>query len=1133
MKVGGVWILLLIFLKTKSGMNKNKVLKSSVLPLALCLTTMTFSPILVSKAIAEVQNVQQGELVKGTIVDETGEPIIGATVWVVGGSATQGTVADMDGNFSIKVKPGAKLKISYIGFADQVVPAKNGMKVTMKEGGAVNLNAVEVVAYGVQKKVTMTGAISSVKSEDLVRTSVGSVNNVLGGQLSGVTTVQYSGEPGSDAAEIFVRGKATWGDSQPLIQVDGVERTMADIDPNEIESVTVLKDASATAVFGVRGANGVVLITTKRGAQGKAKINVSTSWTALAPTKMVEQASSYEYANFYNQMSLNDYWMRANKSVAIGKYPDLDAYTAEHTFSNSFSEGIIQKFATGSDPIRFPSTKWADYIMKDVTLQQQHNLNISGGTDRVKYFISAGYYSQDGLFKEFDAGYNYGYQYHRFNYRSNLDLKATKTTTLSFNVAGNVSNADKPYTGSGAAGLIKQIYYATPFSSPGIVDNKLVYCTADYDDQKLPFVGNAGMGYYGNGFMQTNINKIQMDLVLDQKLDFITKGLSFKAKGSYNSAYTINKQGKSVVASFNPLIQYEKDDQGQFILDAEGNKKIILNADGTPYIVYRQNGNDTDPSYSASQAKARDWYLEGSFNYSRVFDKHTVNALLLYNQSKQYYYSNSSYPDVPRSYVGLVGRVTYDYASRYMAEFNMGYNGSENFAPGRRFGVFPAGSVGWILSEEKFWKPISKVASFFKIRASWGLVGNDKTKDAIRFLYLADPYITGSYGLTNNMTNWADSYGYLFGNAQSGTVQGTSSVAGAYESIKNNPDIGWEKAFKQDYGFDLYFFGDRFKTTFDYYREHRTDILVRDETVPSTIGFTMPYTNAGEAKSWGWELSLGYNDKIGKDFRFWGKLNLSYNQNEIVEMKEEPKKNEYMMARGHRIGARSMYKFWKYYEGEQTKVEYEKTFGQPFPTQLKDYLMPGDCVYIDLDGDGKINPNDKTRDNGYTDDPEYMAGLTLGFNYKRLTFNMQLTGAWNVSRYITDVFRQPFYCSSNTTQGGLLSYHVNNTWTPESYESQDALYPRATWDNAEQNYAESDLWEKDAKYLRLKTVSLSYDFINPAFKKIGMHKCEVTLSGYNLLTFTPYKWGDPETRASNAPSYPLQRTYTISLNVGF
>lgn len=1099
------------------------MMKKSVLPFALVCSALMLNPYVGGQAHAEVQNVQQAKAVKGTVVDETGEPVIGATVLVVGGSASQGTITDMDGNFSINVKPGQKLKITYIGYDESIVAAKEGMKVQMKTSGAVSLNTVEVVAYGVQKKVTMTGAISSVKSDDLVRTSVGSVNNVLGGQLSGVTTVQYSGEPGDDAAEIFVRGKATWGDSQPLIQVDGVERTMADIDPNEIESVTVLKDASATAVFGVRGANGVVLITTKRGSQGKAKISVSTSWTALSPTKMVEQASSLEYANFYNQMSENDYWQTANLAVANGKYASLEAYMAEKPFSKSFSDAIIQKFATGSDPIRFPNTRWADYIMKDVTLQQQHNLNISGGTDRVKYFISAGYYSQDGLFKEFGANYDFGYQYHRFNYRSNLDLKATKTTTLSFNVAGNVSNADKPYTGSGAAGLIKQIYYATPFSSPGIIDNKLVYCTTDYTDGlKLPFIGGDGMGYYGKGFMQTNINKIQMDLVLDQKLDFITKGLSFKAKGSYNSAYTISKQGNCQVASYNPLVQY----------DEQGN--VIYNADGTPYIVYRQNGNDTDPSYSASQGKARDWYLEGSFNYSRVFGKHTVNALMLYNQSKQYYYSgSSSYPDVPRSYVGLVGRVTYDYANRYMAEFNIGYNGSENFAPGRRFGTFPAGSIGWIISEEKFWKPISKIASFFKLRASWGLVGNDKTADKIRFMYLADPYITGSYGLVNNMSDWADTYGYLFGNAQSGTVQGTSSIAGAYESIKNNPDIGWEKAFKQDYGFDLYFFGDRFKTTFDYYREHRTDILVRDATVPSSIGFTMPYTNAGETKAWGWELSLGYNDKIGKNFRFWGKLNLSYNQNEIIEMKEEPQKNDYMLAKGHRIGARSMYKFWKYYEGEQTKAEYEQTFGTPFPQQRITNLQPGDCVYVDLDGDGKIDPNDMTRDNGYTDDPEYMAGLTLGFNYKRLTFNMQLTGAWNVSRYITDVFRQPFYCSSNTTQGGLLSYHVNNTWTPGVYESQDALYPRATWANAEQNYENSDLWEKDAKYLRLKTVSLSYDFINPTFKKIGMNKCEVTLSGYNLLTFTPYKWGDPETRASNAPSYPLQRTYTISLNVGF
>jgi TonB-dependent SusC/RagA subfamily outer membrane receptor len=275
--------------------------------------------------------------------------------------------------------------------------------------------------------VTVTGALSSVKSEDLVRTPVSSVNNILAGQLSGVTTVQYSGEPGSDAADIFVRGKATWVNSSPLIQVDGVERSMTDIDPNEIESITVLKDASATAVFGVRGANGVVLITTKRGQEGKAKISFSTTWSALTPTKMVEQASSYDYALFYNQMRAND-----------GLTP-------------MFSDAVIQKFKDGSDPIRFPNTQWADYIMKDVTLQTQHNMNISGGNDKVRYFISAGMYTQGGLFKEFDMPYNYGYQYERFNYRANLDLMATKTTTISFNVSGNVNNADKPYTGQGSS----------------------------------------------------------------------------------------------------------------------------------------------------------------------------------------------------------------------------------------------------------------------------------------------------------------------------------------------------------------------------------------------------------------------------------------------------------------------------------------------------------------------------------------------------------------------------------------------------------------------------------------------------------------------------------------------------------
>ena len=1074
------------------------------MPFAMMCAVMLFTPPMLGVQNANASVQQQGNIT-GTVVDSKGEPIIGASVVIVGGKTVQGTVTDFDGNFALNVAPGTQLKISYVGYKEKTVKASKGMNIVLEEE-ATMLQGVEIVAYGVQKKVTVTGAISSIKSEDLVRTSVGSVNNVLGGQLSGVTTVQYSGEPGADAAEIFVRGKATWDSegAKPLIQVDGVERSMSDIDPNEIESITVLKDASATAVFGVRGANGVVLITTKRGAEGKAKISFSLSFSALTPTKMVEQASSYDYARLYNMMRVSD-----------GDTP-------------TFSDAVLEKFRTGSDPLRFPSTDWADYIMKDVTLQQQHNVNISGGTEKVRYFVSAGMYKQGGLFKEFDMPYDYGYQYQRFNYRANLDLQATKTTTVSFNVAGNVAEQNKPYGGSGgnAGTIIKNIYYATPFSSPGIVDGKLVTTTTDYTDGlTLPFTGGTGMFYYGGGFNQINTNKLQMDLVLDQKLDFITKGLSFKLKGSYNSLFTINKSGSSSVATYNPIIQPMRDANGNVMVDANGNTIYDPNN-----IQYRKNGETTVPGYGSSQGKGRDWYIEGSFTYNRAFGDHTISALALYNQSKYYYYG-TTYTDVPRSYVGFVGRVTYDWKNRYMAEFNMGYNGSENFAPGKRFGIFPAGSVGWVVSDEAFFKPLKSVVSFLKLRASWGLVGNDKIPGNLRFMYLSDPFFINSGGIASNAyTNATDHYAYSFGNGA--PQKDVTGAKGAIELSKNNPDVGWERAFKQDYGFDMNFLNDRLRATFDYYKEHRKDILLLDGTVPSMLGFTVPYANLGEVKSWGWEVSLNWQDKIGKDFRYWAKLNLSYNQNEIVEMKESPKNNPWEYVKGHRIGSRQQYQFWKFYEGPQTEVEYEQTFGSPFPAkQLVNKLQPGDAVYVDLDKNGEINDNDMSYDFGHTDDPEYMAGLTMGFSWKRITFNAQWTAAWNVSRVIDGSFRHPFANAAGDPQGGLLQYFVDNTWTPEN---TGADYPRLTWNNRANNFdAGSTLYEKDSKYLRLKTLSIGYDFNNAWTKRIGFTKLELMLSGYNLLTFTPYKWGDPEATASASPSYPLQRTYTVSLNVGF
>ena len=1035
----------------------------------------------------DIQVTQQQQQIKGTVLDEMGEPIIGATVLIEGGSATQGVITDIDGNFTISVTAQTRLVISYLGYQTVIVEAQDGMTVTMTPD-AVTLQGVEVVAYGVQKKVTVTGALSSVKSEDLTRTPVSSVNNVLAGQLTGVTTVQYSGEPGSDAATIFVRGQGTWNDSSPLVQVDGVERSMSDIDPEDIESITVLKDASATAVFGVRGANGVVLITTKRGEEGKAKVDISTSFSALAPTKMVEQASSYDYARFYNQMQLNDFDASSGAS-----------------FTPMFSDAVMQKFLDGSDPIRFPSTKWAEYAMKDMTLQTKHNINISGGTKSMRYFVSAGLMTQGGLFKEFGQDYDYGYQYNRFNYRANLDLDVTKTTTISFNVAGNTSNADKPNTGQGSSGLIMTMYQATPFSSPGIIDGKFVSTSTDYSDGvTLPFVGGNGLTYFGNGgigdvsavnggHISTNINKLQMDLQLQQKLDFITKGLLFKVKGSYNSQFNVVKEGTVTKATYYPILL----DNGS--------------------IGYRKQGENGMQDYRESTNKARDWYFEASLGYNRTFGDHTVSGLLLYNQSKNYY--PSTYSDVPRGYVGLVGRVTYDYKNRYMAEFNIGYNGSENFHPDRRFGTFPAGSIGWLVSDEPFFKPVSKVISFLKLRASWGLVGNDRIGGS-RFMYMADPYV-----VSENQYLVRNGNGYNFG------LDNATLFMGAYEQAKNNPDVSWEKAFKQDYGFDMYFLNDRLRTTFDYYREHRTNILLQDMTAPSYIGFAVPYANLGIVDSWGWELALKWNDKVGKDFRYWASVNLSYNQNEIVEMKEAPLNNEYQYQKGHRLGARSMYQFFRFYDSDTPRL-YQETFGKPYPQQLVE-LKDGDAVFVDLDGDGVITPNDMTRDLGYTDDPQYIIGLNLGCNYKDLEFNMQWTGAWNVSRMIEDMFRIPFKSRTGNSDGGLLQYHLNHTWTPDA-PGQGYEYPRATWNNGvNNNYQDCALYEKDAKYLRLKTISVAYNLRFPLLKKLGMSHMQVALSGYNLLTFTPFLWGDPETRTSSSPSYPLQKTYTLSLKFNF
>lgn len=473
--------------------------------------------------------------------------------------------------------------------------------------------------------------------------------------------------------------------------------------------------------------------------------------------------------------------------------------------------------------------------------------------------------------------------------------------------------------------MVKNIYYSTPFRSAGFVNDKLVYSTTDThaDGLSLPFVGDIDpFTYYGSGATQTSNNSLSIDLLLNQNLDFLTKGLSFRIKGSYESSFNVYKYmsgGTEMV--YNPVL-------------LDGGNVGLRPVDNSKY---------TDVSYTSGTGKARNWYMEAGFNYGRSFNGHTVGALLLYNQSKEYY--PRSYPDIPKGYVGLVGRVTYDWMNRYMAEFNIGYNGSENFAPGKRFSPFPAGSVGWIMSEEKFFQPLKSTISFLKLRASFGLVGNDKpdkNNDA-RFMYIADPYNVNLDKVIDRVYaagEAADAWGYLFG-ITSNTVSN-----GAREVSKNNADVTWEKAFKQNYGLDINFFDDRLGVTAEYYREHRWDILLRDQTAPSMLGFVTPYANLGEVNSWGWELSLKWNDKIGKDFRYWANMNLSYNQNKIIERKEAPRDNAYQYTKDHRIGSRSQYVFWRYYD-EQTPALYEQTFNRPFPNHSV-VLENGDAVYVDL-----------------------------------------------------------------------------------------------------------------------------------------------------------------------------------------
>ena len=1052
--------------------------------------------------VPSATNINKNRLYKGKVVDDrTSEPLVGATVKVKG--STIGTITDIDGNFALDIPDNISpivFEVSYMGYASkEAAPAKTtGFTIRLAEDSQT-LEEVQIIAYGKQSKMSVTAAISSIDTKELLKSPSGSVANALSGAVTGLSSIQPSGQPGAENPSIYIRGTGSLSDelSKPLILVDGVERSFFQMDSHEIESITVLKDAASTAVFGVRGANGVVLVTTRRGVSGKPVISLNSSFGLTQALRNLKGVDSYTYATLYNEAQLSD-----NSSLTESQL--------------GFSPFVIDMFRTNEDPIMFPNVDWNDYLFKNLAWQTQHNLTLSGGGERFRYFVSLGYLLQDGMLKQLGESYDPNYQYKRFNYRSNVDIDITKSTLLKVNIGGHVGAKREPRTDE----LWRKVLWSTPFSSPGIVDGKLI---SNIYSNRYISIGERSCPldyYYNYGYNVDTDNVLNLDLALEQKLDFITPGLSMNIKGAYNTNYNVkaSRTPSGADSMCTPIYLGSIETPGMDFWDPRFDRTIVYQTDGV-------SGLHEQMSYGEEVGRGRNWYGEFSLNYSRSFGDHDVSALFLYNQSKKYYPETKIdgkvfYMDIPTAYVGYVGRMTYAYKKRYMVDLNAGYNGSENFAPDKRFGFFPAVSAGWILSEEKFMKK-QKVIDFLKLRASYGIVGNDKMENA-RFLYMAGAW-SGYNTVAKGQGSW-----------QFGKDGGTGLLPDAKENTMGNPDVTWEKVAKQNYGIDLKMFDSRLSLTADVFFEKRKDILSTRNTLPAITDINLPKINLGKVNNHGYELSLGWNDRAGK-VDYWLKANVSYAKNKIIYMDEVVPNEPYMAETGRSTGLTYGYIFDRFLQKDDFdadgNLKKDENGRQILPQMALGTPRPGDALFKDLNGDGVINGDDKTRF-GYAERPDYVFGFLGGLKWKNFEFSMQWTAAMNASRILDGEYRNAF---GSTNSRMLLKFLADGRWTEENPNSR---FPRLTFMNKSHYLQTSDLWLMNGSYLRLKTAEISYTLPQKDFlKKVGIESVRFYCNGYNLLTLFSDLNDidiDPEgvTDGGNN-NYPNIRIYNFGVNISF
>jgi len=1006
---------------------------------------------------------QSGLTASGMVMTEKGESQIGVSV-VVKENPSKGTISDLDGHFKITgLQRNQTLVFSLIGYDKiemKVVKSDEKMRIVMKE--RVNeLDEAVVVGHSTQRKISVTGAISNIDVKDL-KAPATSVVNMLGGRIPGIISQLKSGEPGKDNADFWIRGISTFGaGSSALILIDGVDGDLNTLDPEDIESFSILKDASATAVYGVRGANGVVLVTTKKGVAGKLSVSFKANAGISYSPRMPNYVDGNTYATLANEASMS----RGGDPI----YNSVD----------------LALFKNGLDPDLHPNVNWRDIILKDNTWNQQYHIGISGGAQVARYYMSLGVLNKDALFKQ-DKGinkYDTNVAYKQYNFRANVDVNLTKSSILTLGLEDIMVDQNYPGYGNSSQSLWDSQANMTPVTVPIVFSSGQLPAYGPNNDQISPYVL---LNY--SGYKKYHDNTTKLNLQFQQDLSMITKGLNFTAL--FNMT---NYSELTSTRSKTPALYYAR----------------TRKRDGT--LALEKKRDSADPMFSVDTYVDRKYYFEAHANYERVFDKvHRVTGLAHYYMEDYISSYDRSIPwapkpltdltAIPKRYIGFSGRVTYSFKDTYMVEGNIGYTGSEAFEKGKKFGYFPAISLGWVPTQYKFVQEHLPILDFLKFRGSYGTVGNDRMDT--RF-----PYLTVMGASTSGI--WDSGNGYT-------------------ETQVGSSNLRWETSKKSNFGIDAKFLKNRFDFTVDFFQDIRSGIYQQRASTPEEMGLvTLPYANVGKMKSWGVDGHLSFTQTINKDMYFVLRGNFTQSKNELVQYEEAIVRYPYQSSVGYQYHVnRGLVALGLFKDEADVKNSPRQTFTS--------VVLPGDIKYKDVNGDGIINDYDVVP-LGYSDTPQIQYGFATEFNWKN----------WNLSVLFEGVSRIKYFSSGNgfypfvgREVGNVLDI-VSDRWTSREIsgtaatENPNARFPRLTYGDNANNNRNSTFWLNDGSYLRLKNVQISYQMKGKLMEKVGIKNTTFSIIGENLHVWDKVKIFDPGQANKNGSVYPMQRVFTLQMNMQF